>query len=125
MSDLMWKSDEQLLELMRAGRLTKLKLEKEIEELENSIGCKRSAINNLGTQMEWANKYLMHDLSGTRWENDMEGWLAQRSTNRPATAHLKHKRNLDLCTKHKQEWKQSHFDTSNCDYCKLEEIAYG
>jgi hypothetical protein len=84
MSDLMWKSDEQLLELMRAGRLTKLKLEKEIEELENSIGCKRSNVNNLCTQMEWTYKYLMHDLTGTRWENNIEGWLLQRSTNRPA-----------------------------------------
>jgi hypothetical protein len=125
MSDLMWKSDEQLLEILRTGVSNKLRLEKYIESLEQQISCDRGSINSLNTQMEWANKYLMHDLSGTRWENDMEGWLAQRSTNKPATAHLKHKRNLDLCTKHKQEWKQSHFDSSNCDYCKLERVAYG
>lgn len=27
---------------------------------------------------------------------------------------------LNLCSKHKQEWKQSHFAEVNCDHCKLE-----
>jgi len=26
---------------------------------------------------------------------------------------------LNLCVDHKQEWKQSHYATNNCDYCKL------
>ena len=27
---------------------------------------------------------------------------------------------LNLCSKHKQEWKRSEYDSHNCDYCKLE-----
>ncbi len=29
-------------------------------------------------------------------------------------------RNLSLCRSHQQEWKQSEYDTKNCDYCELE-----
>ena len=28
--------------------------------------------------------------------------------------------NLNLCLDHKQEWKQSHYASHNCDHCKLQ-----
>jgi hypothetical protein len=74
----MWKSDEDLIGILRAGRRTQLNLEEEIASLESDISRRRSSLNNLNTQMTWANKYLIHDLTGTRWEHDLEGWLAQR-----------------------------------------------
>lgn len=85
MSDLMWKSDGELLSIMRACKHSQIKLEAEIEELERKISAKRSTINNQGTQIFWATKYLMHDMTGTRYEHNVEGWLEQRSTNRPVS----------------------------------------
>ena len=29
------------------------------------------------------------------------------------------KESLCLCKEHRQEWKQSQYDSINCDYCKL------
>ena len=81
MSDLMWKSDEDLVSIMRACKRSNLKLEAEIKELEMKIGAKRSTVNNQDTRIFWATKYLMHDMTDTRYEHNVEGWLEQRKNN--------------------------------------------
>ena len=84
MSNLMWKSDMELVEFLRSGTKFRASKERKIENLRAKINEIQGEINNSLTETTWANKYLMHDLTGTRWENNLEGWHAQRDSNKPA-----------------------------------------
>ena len=84
MSNLMWKSDRELVEFLRSGTKVRASMARKIENLQAKINEIQGQINNSLTETTWANKYLMHDLTGTRFENNLEGWHAQRDLNKPA-----------------------------------------
>jgi hypothetical protein len=86
MSNLMWKSDMELVEFLRSGTKLRASKERSIVNLQVKINDIQAQINNSLTETTWANKYLMHDLTGTRFENDLEGWHAQRDLNKPANS---------------------------------------
>ena len=86
MSNLMWKSDTELLEFLRSGIEIRASKARKIENLQVKINEIQAQINNSLTETKWANKYLMQDLTGTRFENDLEGWHAQRDSNKPANS---------------------------------------
>jgi hypothetical protein len=86
MSNLMWKSDTELVEFLRSGTKLRASKARKIENLQAKINEIQGQINNSLTETTWANKYLMHDLTGTRFENDLEGWHAQRDLNKPANS---------------------------------------
>jgi hypothetical protein len=84
MSGLMWKSDTQLLKCLREEKRVCDEAAVEIAKLELQINQLNHLINTSSTRSVWAHKYLMHDLTGTRWENNVGGWLEQRNRNKPA-----------------------------------------
>jgi hypothetical protein len=85
MSNLMWKNDAELLEILREEKRVCDAATDMVEQLELQIKQHQHLINTSGTRSIWAHKYLMHDLTGTRWENNVEGWHAQRDRNQPIT----------------------------------------
>ena len=84
MSNLMWKSDAELLKVLREEKRVCDEAFAIIEKLELQIKQHKHLINTSGTRSMWAHKYLMHDLTDTRWEHNVEGWHAQRDRNTPA-----------------------------------------
>jgi hypothetical protein len=84
MSNLMWKSDAQLLKVLREEKRVSDKARADIKKLELQITQLNHLINTSGTRSMWVNKYLIRDLTDTRWENNVEGWLEQRDRNIPA-----------------------------------------
>ena len=84
MSDLMWKSDKELVKFLRSQNKFRASKKRKIADLEARIGKMQGEINNSLTSTKSANQYLMQDLTGTRWENNVEGWHAQRDLNKPA-----------------------------------------
>jgi hypothetical protein len=83
MSNLMWKSDTQLLKALREEKRVCDEARADIKKLELQINQLNHLINTSNTRSVWAHKYLMHDMTGTRWENNVEGWLEQRNRNIP------------------------------------------
>ena len=84
MSDLMWKSDTELVKFLRSENEFRASQKRKIADLETRIGKMQGEINNSLTSTKLANQYLMQDLTDTRWENNVEGWHAQRDSNKPA-----------------------------------------
>jgi hypothetical protein len=84
MSDLMWKSDKELVKFLRSQNKFRASKKRKIADLEARIGKMQGEINNSLTSTKLANQYLMQDLTDTRWENNVEGWHAQRDSNKPA-----------------------------------------
>jgi hypothetical protein len=84
MSNLMWKSDTELIKSLREEARVCNKARADIAKLELQINQLNHLINTSSTRSVWAHKYLMHDMTGTRWENNVEGWLEQRNRNIPA-----------------------------------------
>ena len=76
----------ELVEFLRSGTKFRASKERKIENLRAKINEIQGEINNSLTETTWANKYLMHDLTGTRFENNLEGWHAQRDLNKPANS---------------------------------------
>ena len=84
MSNLMWKSDTELVKFLRSENEFRASQKRKIADLETRIGKMQGEINNSLTSTKLANQYLMQDLTDTRWENNVEGWHAQRDSNKPA-----------------------------------------
>ena len=76
----------ELVEFLRSGTKVRASKERSIVNLQVKINEIQAQINNSLTETRWANKYLMHDLTGTRFENNLEGWHAQRDSNKPANS---------------------------------------
>lgn len=81
MSNLMWKNDAELLKVIREERRVCDEASASIKQLELQIKQYVHLSHTSGIRSMWAHKYLMRDLTDTRWEHDVEGWHAQRNHN--------------------------------------------
>ena len=78
MSNLKWLSDDDLIIELRKEEQIRKQYRLRIKELNKELNTFESYINNSDTRSAWAMKYLMQDLTGTSWENDVKGWVEQR-----------------------------------------------
>jgi DNA repair protein RadC len=75
---------KEAVKFLRSQNKFRASKKRKIADLEARIGKMQGEINNSLTSTKSANQYLMQDLTGTRWEKNVEGWHAQRDSNKPA-----------------------------------------
>ena len=78
MSNLKWLCDGDLVDVLRKERIARQILQYEIDGIQEQMNKLANELNSSQVRSEWANKYLMQDLTGTAWENDTQGWIEQR-----------------------------------------------
>jgi hypothetical protein len=79
MSNLKWLSDSDLIMELRKEEQIRRQYQLRMNELHKELATFDSYMNNSNTRSVWAMKYLMQDLTGTSWENDVQGWVEQRA----------------------------------------------